>query len=411
MIAVGVGAGAGRGLERRVGAVVVASARLRSGLTLVVVVLLLALAWVLTYSSGGTKGVLPHLFYVPIVLAATRFGSVGAVVGGVAAGLAAGPLMPLDVVQGIAQAPQNWAIRLGFFVAIGLTVALLSTSSISALSDMVTTRRNASELQRALDAGEFYLDYQPLFELSTGRFVGVEALVRWLHPTRGLVSPAEFIPAAEESGLIVPLGRWVVTEAIRQAARWRSRLPVGSPFSMAVNVSAVQLCDDGLGPLILANLARYGVPPHTLHLELTETAVVDHIDEAIEFVGAMRGHGMLVAIDDFGTGQSSLAYLHNFHADILKIDRVFVQSTSPRGAALAAGIVKMAADLHAVTVAEGIETEEQADMVRSLGCNVGQGFYYCRPSPVAGIDRLLQLASVPPARPQVGRRDTALAEP
>ena len=390
------------------GAVVVASSTLRCWLTLLVVALLLALAWSVTYVSGGTKGAMVHFFYMPVILAATRFKSVGALATGVAAGLAAGPLMPLDVIGHVAQDPRNWMVRLGFFVVIGLTVAVLSSTSVGALSEMVTRRRSVAELERAFDAGEFRLDYQPLFELGTGRLVGTEALLRWDHPTRGAVSPAEFIPVAEQTGLIVPLGQWAVKQAIRQVARWRSRLPAGAPFSVAVNLSATQLGDDELPELILRTLERHGVPAHTLHLELTESAVVDNVEAAVEFVDTMRGHGIKIAIDDFGTGQSSLSYLHNFCADILKIDRVFVQSTSTRGAALAAGIVNLAADLQAVTVAEGIETEEQADMVRTLGCDVGQGFYYARPCAPEDIDRLLALAA-PPARPE--RREGTAPSP
>ncbi|HUF31912.1 MAG TPA: EAL domain-containing protein [Acidimicrobiales bacterium] len=355
---------------------------------------LLGVAWTITWASGGTTGPMVHLFYVPVMVAATRFGVRGAALVGATAGILAGPLMPLDVVAGLAQVPTNWGMRLAFFVMIGVIVAFLSTRSLTNLGESLAAAATSAELRRALEQRELRVVYQPIFDMGTGRLDGAEALVRWDHPDRGPISPGEFIPDAERSGMIVPLGLYVLRQSVRQAAMWRSRLPEDSPFSVSVNLSARQLAEPDIVEQIAACLEVAGLPGHALHVEVTESALVEDIDVAAERIAAISQLGVLIALDDFGTGQSSLAYLHRFPVDVLKIDRSFVSTVEDRSTALLAGIIALASGLGAITVAEGIETEAEADTLRVLGCHQAQGFYYARPRGVSELDRILSLAEV-----------------
>jgi diguanylate cyclase (GGDEF)-like protein len=253
------------------------------------------------------------------------------------------------------------------------------------------------ELRRALDEGEFTVVYQPIASLETGRVVGVEALVRWLHPTRGTVLPAEFIPAAESTGLIVPLGRFVLREACWQAAAWLAEFGPDALQKVGPNVSARQLHDPDFVADVRAALADTGLPAERLVLELTESAVLrgPQVSKALY---ELHGHGVRMALDDFGTGESSLSLLRSFPAAIIKLDKSFVDGIeldepgSPDAdarQAVARAVLQLARALGLDTVAEGIENQEQADRLLQLGYSLGQGYHLARPMPAADMTRLL----------------------
>jgi diguanylate cyclase (GGDEF)-like protein/PAS domain S-box-containing protein len=235
-----------------------------------------------------------------------------------------------------------------------------------------------SELQEALDRGELALVYQPIVDLATEQVVGSEALLRWNHPERGLIGPVEFIPVAEATRLIVPIGRWILRTACDQLAAWSAEL---GPMSMDVNVSAVQLLEPDFVDDVRTILAESGVDPGSVVLELTESILVHDADGARQVLDALHGLGVRLAIDDFGTGYSSLAYLQNFPIDIVKIDRAFVDQLGDdgRGRSLARSIIAIAQSLGIGTIAEGIETPSQAADLTALSCQHGQGYHYSRP--------------------------------
>jgi diguanylate cyclase (GGDEF)-like protein len=253
------------------------------------------------------------------------------------------------------------------------------------------------ELRRALDAGEFAVFYQPIMVLATGRVVGVEALVRWLHPTRGVVAPGEFIPAAEGTGLIVPLGRFVLLEACRQAAMWLAEFGPEVLQKIAPNVSARQLHDPDFVSDVRAVLAETALPAERLVLELTESAVLrgPQVSRALH---ELHGCGVRMALDDFGTGESSLSLLRSFPASIVKLDKSFVDGIEldePGSAAadarqaVARAVQQLAGALGLDTVAEGIENQEQADRLMRLGYTLGQGYHLARPMTATAMTRLL----------------------
>lgn len=233
-------------------------------------------------------------------------------------------------------------------------------------------------LRLALEREEFVVHYQPKIDLASGDVIGAEALVRWTHPERGLVSPGEFIPIAEQSGLIVPIGRWVLREACRQMVEWRDG---GLQLqNMAVNISAVDLRDEQFLDHVLSVLDETGLDPHLLELELTETVLMKHIDATAAILQALRERGVRVSLDDFGTGYSSLSYLHRFPIDSLKIDQSFVNQISVEagGAPIVAAIISMARTLRLRVIAEGVETSAQLAFLQGLACDEAQGFYFSR---------------------------------
>ena len=238
------------------------------------------------------------------------------------------------------------------------------------------------DLRQALAKGELELFYQPLFDLRTGRLVKAEALLRWGHPERGLVSPADFIPLAEQSGYIVTLGDWVLQTATRQARAWELS---GAAVRVSVNVSALQFAQPGFGDSVMKALRRSHLEPGSLELELTESIMLKNPEIVRRNLRDLKRSNITVAIDDFGTGYSSLSYLRDFPIDTIKIDRSFVRDLgAPRRAphyalALVEAIVKLAQNLDVELVAEGIETSEQFELLRDLGCDVGQGFFFARP--------------------------------
>jgi diguanylate cyclase (GGDEF)-like protein len=247
------------------------------------------------------------------------------------------------------------------------------------------------ELRAAMAAGELRVLYQPIVALPSGRIVGVEALVRWDRGARGLVSPAEFIPLAEDTGLIVELGAWVLGEACRTVVGLDRNS--GTGLDLSVNLSARQLLEPGLEATVAAALSASGLRAGRLTLEITEGVLMADTAATIDRLGSLRGLGVRVAIDDFGTGYSSLGYLRRFPLDAVKIDRSFIEDVTEgiRQAALVHAIVELCRTLELDTVAEGVETHEQATRLTELGCELAQGFHFGRP--MTAEDLALRLAS------------------
>ena len=249
-----------------------------------------------------------------------------------------------------------------------------------------------SQLRTAIDESQFILHYQPTIDLKTGRITGVEALVRWQHPKRGLVPPLEFIRLAEESGLIVPLGLWTIQEACRQVRIWQSEIPADEPISVAVNLSARQLRHPNIVRDIAAALDDSGLLPSRLTLEITEGVLMTDTAATLNRLFQLKSLGVRLAVDDFGTGYSSFAYLRRFPFDILKIDKSFVDgvATEPTAGALVDAMIRIGKTLRLETVAEGVEQQEQADRLRALDCDIGQGYYFSRPLPRDAVTALLR---------------------
>jgi EAL domain-containing protein (putative c-di-GMP-specific phosphodiesterase class I) len=247
-----------------------------------------------------------------------------------------------------------------------------------------------TDLRRALERGELLLDYQPQVDARTGRVVAVEALLRWRHPERGLISPALFIPAAESSGLIVPIGDWVLRVACLQSRRW---LDAGlAPVRMAVNLSARQFSDDRLARRVADSLDAAGLEPPDLELEITESMMARDPDAAAGIASALRASGVRLMIDDFGTGYSSLASLKRFPIDGLKLDRAFVAHLPHdlQDAAITRAVVAIARDLRLDLVAEGVETDDQRLFLTDLGCGLLQGYLTGRPQSPERLAELLK---------------------
>ncbi len=249
-----------------------------------------------------------------------------------------------------------------------------------------------NDLRRAVEREELTLNYQPIIELQTGRITGMEALARWTHPTRGMISPMEFIPVAEETGLIIPLGRWVLETACEQARAWQNQYFGEEPFTITVNLSGRQFQQANLIETIKTALKKSGLPPACLVLEITESMMLQNTEATILKLHEIKDLGVRLAIDDFGTGYSALSYLERFPVDILKIDKSFVDKISSggrEGAAVARAIITMSDTLRMKTVAEGIEEIEQKEVLQGLGCEFGQGFHFARPLDTAAMNEFL----------------------
>ena len=246
------------------------------------------------------------------------------------------------------------------------------------------------DLREAVQEGQFVLYYQA--QVAGGQLIGSEALVRWQHPTRGMVSPAEFIPLAEETGLILPLGQWVLETACTQLALWASR-PDMAHLTVAVNVSAHQFRQPDFVGQVLDSLKKSGAKPQRLKLELTESLFVSSVEEIIEKMFALKGKGVTFSLDDFGTGYSSLSYLKRMPLDQLKIDQSFVRDilVDPNDASIAKTIIALAEGLGLGVIAEGVETAEQRDVLASAGCHVYQGYFFSRPLPIDGFEAFAQM--------------------
>lgn len=250
------------------------------------------------------------------------------------------------------------------------------------------------ELRGAVERGEFVLNFQPIVALDSGRIAGLEALVRWQHPTRGLVSPADFIPIAEQSGVIIELGRWVLEEACRECVSWERHSAAAAGVSVTVNISGRELREASIVGHVRDALANSGLPAHRLILEVTESTLVGNDTPTIERLRALKALGVLVAIDDFGTGYSSLSYLQQFPVDIIKIDKSFIDHLGISGeeSPLSRAVVSLGGALSLRTVAEGVETEGQHERLRELGCPYGQGYLFSRPLAAASVDDFLGTA-------------------
>ena len=254
-----------------------------------------------------------------------------------------------------------------------------------------------AELRRAVEHGEFFLEYQPEVELDTGRIVGAEALLRWRHPERGVIEPSRFVPIAEETGLILPLGRWVLEEACERAASWWRMSPAGSgPLTLRLNLSPRQfqqprmrLVDD-----VASALAGSGLDAESLSLEITELAVTQDVEGGVAAMRDLKRLGVRLALDDLGTGYSSLSSLRRFSFDVAKIDRSFVGELAAgddeEGDAVVRALVEVCHALHAAVLAEGVETLEQAGRLRELGCELGQGSCFSDPLPADELEKLIR---------------------
>jgi diguanylate cyclase (GGDEF)-like protein len=248
-------------------------------------------------------------------------------------------------------------------------------------------RRDEAELRRALDAGEFEVFYQPIVDLAGERTVGVEALVRWRHPERGLLPPVEFLDLAEEMGMLPRLGGWVLAAACRQAADWQEQTP---GFELNVNLSASQLGNPRLVDEVREVLQETGLPPHLLVLELTESVALTDLVESARVLGGLKTLGVRIALDDFGTGFSSLSHLGALPVDVVKIDRSFVQAMQESsGASVAEAVLQIARTFNLAPVAEGVEDAMQASRLRELNCAQAQGYHFARPMPAGDLTELL----------------------
>ena len=247
-----------------------------------------------------------------------------------------------------------------------------------------------SDLRQAIERKQFMLHYQPIVSLETGRITGVEALIRWPHPTRGMISPVQFIPVAEETRLVIPMTRWVLEEACGFMQRLRRDFP-GDPLSVGVNLSTVEFADASIVTDIRRILERSGLPPGALAVEITESAMMENAEEAAAMLSALRSDGVAVHVDDFGTGYSSLAYLHRFPVDRLKVDRSFVSrmDADASNLGIVRAIITLAHDLGQRVVAEGVESASQMNVLRSIGCEYAQGYYLAKPVPEDALRALL----------------------
>ncbi len=254
------------------------------------------------------------------------------------------------------------------------------------------TLRMETDLRRALERGEFSLHYQPIVQLPRAEVTGFEALLRWTHPERGMISPGEFVPVAEESGLIIPIGEWVLGEACQQMARWQRDVPEARRLVVNVNLSRKQLLDNELVPRVDQILRQTGIEPGTLNLEITESMVMENGAGAIETLTRLRGLGVHVCIDDFGTGYSSLSCLHRLPIHTIKIDRSFISrmGLDLESSEIVRTIVSLARSLGKKVVAEGVETGDQLGRLEALGCDLAQGFLFSRPVPSEEARLLMQ---------------------
>ncbi|MBW3584894.1 MAG: EAL domain-containing response regulator [Cyanobacteria bacterium 0813] len=256
-------------------------------------------------------------------------------------------------------------------------------------------------LRHALEQGEFQVYYQPQVNIATGQVIGAEALVRWQNPDRGIISPGEFIPLAEETGLIIQIGEWVLLSACAQAASW---LAAGfSPFTISVNLSARQLSDPELKARIVQILETTGLEPANLELEMTESALVENATVAGATLNELKALGIRIAIDDFGTGYATLGYLKQFAFDSLKIDRIFVRNANEdtQNAAITTAVILLGHSLNMTVIAEGVETEAELDFLKQHQCDIMQGYLFSRPQPAAILESMLvaepHLLAQPPA--------------
>jgi len=251
-----------------------------------------------------------------------------------------------------------------------------------------------NDLRRAIEASEFELHYQPQYDLRTGRLAALEALIRWNHPEHGRIAPDRFIPVAEETLLIIPIGSWVIREACRQSAQWIARGL--SPVRIAVNVSAMQFTQLNLAQTVEQALKDNNLSPELLEIEITESVILKDKEEVRKNLAALKQMGVLTTIDDFGTGYSSITYLRQMPLDCLKIDKSFIkdlasdEATAKKTKNLMKAFVALARNLNLTLVAEGIENTDQREFVSTIGCEIGQGFLFSPPLPAREITAVLE---------------------
>ena len=250
------------------------------------------------------------------------------------------------------------------------------------MSEKVVERMQLeSALRFALERNEFVVHYQPLVDLETGYLAGAEALVRWKHPQLGLLQPGKFLPIAEDTSLIVPIGYWVLEEACRQSKLWLDTYPSAPPFTINVNLSGRQLQREDVVPRVQEALEKTGLPPYLLKLEITESVMMVDVENTVSRLHALKALGIKLAMDDFGTGYSSMASLNLFPLDTVKIDRSFIQRLGghEQSASIVASIISLARALNMDVTGEGVETEEHISYLQSMGCQIGQGYYFAKP--------------------------------
>jgi diguanylate cyclase (GGDEF)-like protein len=270
-------------------------------------------------------------------------------------------------------------------------------------SDAVRRLETAADIRAGLEGDQFEVFYQPIVNTHSGRLIGAEALVRWNHPSRGFLSPIDFIPIAEATRLIVPLGRRVLRDATRQAQYWRQIGLVDESFYISVNLSAHQLEEPALVDDVSRALADSGLPPGALVLEVTESTLIDNLDVTLPRLHALKGLGLRLAVDDFGTGYSSLSYLADLPVSLVKIDKSFIDRIAPdaEGSAMVRGVIDISRALGFTCIAEGVETDEQLLVLDQLGCDDAQGYLFARPARGADIAQTLRRLRVGQAAPRL----------
>ena len=280
---------------------------------------------------------------------------------------------------------------------------------------MFDARRQSAELeeelQTAIELNQLALHYQPVVDLQSGAIVSAEALLRWNHPTKGLIPPGDFISIAEESRQIITIGEWVIKEASRQLFDWRNRGVVSEEFAVSVNASKVQLLTPGFEKMLVDIVDAFGLPRNLVKIEVTETNIVDNRSDIGTVLQSLRDQSVVIMMDDFGTGHSSLSVLHNLPVDELKIDQSFISHTDKNRdlVAITASIITLAKHLSLPTIGEGIEAQEHVSLLQSLGCTYGQGFFWSRPIPADELEVLFQGAGPPkPRRSQHSRFPCAI---
>lgn len=361
--------------------------------------------WAVAFAIGGAGAVPPHWFYIPIMFAALRFGWPGTLITSLVCGLVAGPLLPLDVHGGTAQAFSDWGMRTVFFVGIGQVLAVFVHQPQALRLGALRFARIDRAVRQALAKGELEVHYQPIYDIAgrRQRLIGAEALIRWRHPKRGLIPPMEFIPAAETTGRIVDIGDFVLRDACSRVAFW-SDLSGDQRFAVSVNLSARELGDPTLLARVAAAIGAYNVDPQRLTFEITETAIMDDLDRGLEQLAALRSLGVNLAIDDFGTGQCSLTYAHLFPVQTIKLDRSFIAAVadSERGHNLVRTIILLAHALDLAAVAEGVESADQLELLKAMGCDRGQGYHLGFPSTPDRISEALDRQHLRRARRLAG---------
>jgi EAL domain-containing protein (putative c-di-GMP-specific phosphodiesterase class I) len=256
----------------------------------------------------------------------------------------------------------------------------------------VNLLRVETDLRRALERNEFRVHYQPIVSLETGEIREFESLIRWQHPTRGMIPPNDFISIAEETGLIIPIGKWILEQSCRQMFQWQNEFQTPEPLSISVNLSAKQLMHPSLTAQVREVLEKTKLDPRYLKLEVTESTVMEHSETALDVLSELRRLGVRLSTDDFGTGFSSLSYLHRFPFERLKIDRSFINKmdSDAKSGEIVRTILMLAQNLNIETVAEGIENREQLRQLQKLGCEFGQGYLFSKPVAAETAGKLLK---------------------